>query len=394
MSARLIAHLLLITFGIAFILVHLLPPFEQKEFIIHCLEGGLIGALADWFAVTALFRRPLGIPFPHSAIIIRKQKAIAAHFGLFVEEKFLHKDVIASKLSNQKIAIHIGRFLKDNEYRSKASTIIGKSILTLRTFLFSPVLVAVVSKGITDSLRSYSLVHLLTILKNIFSKDEYFNPLADKLMRGLSKLLEDEKEEIRNRVKKSLPWFLPSFVDDKLYELLINGMKSFVTEIQMDSAHPFRRKLREKLINFAESPSSLSLLEKIRNELLDSNQWQSFLTEFFITAKEKQISIEKEEIFIEAINDFLMHLSTSLLEHGNALSTLEETLKDVIITFSQYGKSFVRDLITDTLNSWDVKTLVSSIEGSIGEDLQYIRINGTVLGLVLGGVFFILRTFL
>jgi len=393
MTVRSYAHLILFLFFATYVSVLMVAPFPHRELVLHALEGGLVGALADWFAVTALFRRPLGIPFPHSAIIVRKQRAIAEQFGMFVEEKFLHRDVIAQKLLKLSISKYVARFLQDGTYREQVSVLIAKSMLALRTVFFTPALVGVVSKGVTDAIRSYSLDHLLTVIKSIVTTEQYFHPLSEKLIQGISRILEDEKDEIRTRVKKSLPWFVPSFIDEKLYEMLIKGMRSFMQEIAGDTHHPFRTKLREKLTTFVTSPESRSMLDGIRQQLLSSPQWVSFLEELMLAVKEKDITPQQEALLAAALDEFLASMSHALLEHQAALGRVESMLQDLLLTTSQYGKHLVRELITDTLNSWDSKTLVSSIEESIGEDLQYIRINGTVLGALLGAMLYLLQQF-
>jgi uncharacterized membrane-anchored protein YjiN (DUF445 family) len=112
-----------------------------------------------------------------------------------------------------------------------------------------------------------------------------------------------------------------------------------------------------------------------------------------LAVKEKDITPQQEALLAAALDEFLASMSHALLEHQAALGRVESMLQDLLLTTSQYGKHLVRELITDTLNSWDSKTLVSSIEESIGEDLQYIRINGTVLGALLGAMLYLLQQF-
>ena len=396
LTVRTAAHLLLLIFVAGFLFTH--SQYFQSLSVSyspiwqHFFEGGLVGALADWFAVTALFRRPLGIPFPHSAIIVQKQEVIAKQFGVFVEERFLSPEVVSAKIATVNLANITAEFLENDDKRNALASTFGGLIYSLKSLLLSPSLVGLVSKGITDSLRFASFKSLQEALRNVLFKSQNFEPLLDRALKAAQKFIGEEKESLRQRVKSSMPWFVPSFIDDKLYEMLISGIIAWIAEIQSNPAHPFRAKIKEKLEGYVSSDASRVMLENLKNDLLDSKDWQEFLESFFrgITSDETNGTSEEKysKLFCGYISQMLFDVKQKLKTDTVFQQNFQTIAQQCIITVAGSGRGIIGSLITETLQGWDTKTLVSSIEGSIGADLQYIRINGTVLGSVLGVVLY------
>jgi uncharacterized membrane-anchored protein YjiN (DUF445 family) len=352
-------------------------------------EAAAIGGLADWYAIVALFRHPLGIPAPHTAIISRSRTRIAESFGAFVHDQFLQPGPIGEKLRSVDFAALAADWLAD----SRRSATLSRFILR-----FAPqALTAIDGTGLKDFVAARALDQFRTLELAPFAakflaasiEDGRHQRLFDQLLEGLHQLLLNDEmhNNLREKIRSELPSLFKVFMADKfLVRRVVALMSTAVEEAKNDPEHAFRRDFDRLALEFAEKLSSSAeyaeKAERLKRELLARPEfhdlaeglWGSFV-EFVRADANKDDSL------------LLAHMSSFLADVGRKLA-IEPAIRAeinfgvvaVLQTFIENNKKEAAHFITDQIKAWDVARMVDIIELNIGRDLQYIRLNGTFVG--------------
>ena len=373
-------------FVVAKVLLHTHPAFG---FIAAFAEAATIGGLADWYAVVALFKRPLGLPIPHTAIISSNQDRIADKLGEFIEVHFLEAAPIEAKLRQFDFGAFIADWLRDR----KKSDDLARFALRLLPEAFSATkssgLMTFVTRRITAQLLSVDLAPLAAGTLRAFVEERRHQALLDDLLRIVHETITtpETMAMIRAKIRAELPTLLNLYRADKfLLNKIVASAGAFFEEIREDSKHPFRGEFDRMVLTFvdrlATDPNYAERIEGLKRDLLmrpelnelARNIWSN--TRTFI---EQNASSESQML--------QRHLGGMFVAAGEALATdadlraeINEGLVTVLRSFIAEQKSGVSIFISDQVKSWDMAQLISLIEINIGKDLQYIRFNGSVIG--------------
>jgi uncharacterized membrane-anchored protein YjiN (DUF445 family) len=373
-------------------------------FVAAFAEAATIGGLADWYAVVALFRRPLGLPIPHTAIIQSNQQRIADKLGEFIEVHFLEAAPVEAKLRQIDFASFIADWLRDR----KRSTDLARFTLRLLPEALSATetsgLMTFISRRITSQLQSIDLAPLAAGTLRAFIKEGRHQALLDDILRAAHDSLTQPETMamVREKIRGELPTLLKLYRADKyLVNKIVASATAFFEEVRNDPEHPFRGEFDRMVLTFVDRlGSDRSYADRIdglkrdllaRPELGDlaRNIWSN--TRSFI---ERSASGETQVL--------QHHLARMFMEAGEALagdpelrSEINQGLVAVLRSFIADQKSGVSSFISDQVKSWDMAQLISLIEINIGKDLQYIRFNGSLIGGLAGlglySVEFVLR---
>src|SRR5882757_4146432 len=387
---KLLATLVLAaTFAIFIAARALLPLHPAFGFVAAFAEAATIGGLADWYAVVALFRRPLGLPIPHTAIIQSNQHRIADKLGEFIEVHFLEAAPVEAKLRQIDFASFIADWLRDR----KRSTDLARFTLRLLPEALSATktsgLMTFISRRITSQLQSIDLAPLAAGTLRAFVKEGRHQALLDDIMRAAHESLTQPETMamVREKIRGELPTLLKLYRADKyLVNKIVASATAFFEEVRKDPKHPFRGEFDRMVLTFVDRlGSDRSYADRIdglkrdllaRPELGDlaRNIWSN--TRTFI---ERSASGETQVL--------QHHLARMFVEAGEALagdselrSEINQGLVAVLRSFVADQKSGVSSFISDQVKSWDMAQLISLIEINIGKDLQYIRFNGSLIG--------------
>ena len=387
---KLLATLVLAaTFGLFIGAKALLPVHPAFGFIAAFAEAATIGGLADWYAVVALFRRPLGLPIPHTAIIQSNQHRIADKLGDFIEVHFLEAAPVEAKLRQ----IDFGSFIADWLRDRKRSTDLARFTLRLLPEALSATetsgLMTFISRRITSQLQSIDLAPLAAGTLRAFVKEGRHQALLDDILRAAHESLTQPETMamVREKIRGELPTLLKLYRADKyLVNKIVASATAFFEEVRKDPKHPFRGEFDRMVLTFVDRlGSDRSYADRIdglkrdllaRPELGDlaRNIWSN--TRTFI---ERSASGETQVL--------QHHLARMFVEAGEVLagdselrSEINQGLVAVLRSFIADQKSGVSSFISDQVKSWDMAQLISLIEINIGKDLQYIRFNGSLIG--------------
>ena len=353
-------------------------------------EGGMVGALADWFAVTALFRHPLGLPIPHTAIIPSRKDEIGRTLGEFVETNFLEAGVVRAKLSRTPIAQRAGEWLHQREHAER----LGAEGATVAT----AVLNALSDDDVQGLIADLAREHLVepdwgtpagVWLQKIVDADAH-RPAVDLAVDSIATWLSANGAAFTGLLSRRLPSWVPRvahrFVDETAY----NEALRFVHAVQADPRHPARLAIDGYLARLADNlqhdEATRAKLDSAKSSLFDSPRVGALAAEAWNTAKNGLLTA-----LADPGSGLRLRMVQALQEIGGRLTTdpslqrrVDTWVSDAAVFLVDRYRHDIASIITDTVERWDPAETTEKIELMVGRDLQYIRLNGTVVGALAG----------
>ncbi|WP_404339995.1 DUF445 domain-containing protein [Sphingomonas sp. MMS12-HWE2-04] len=355
-------------------------------------EAAMVGGLADWFAVTALFRHPLHLPIPHTAIIPRNKDRIAETLASFLRDNFLIPSVVARRMQRVDVARAAGRWLADpGEGRGRLRAGIGRLAATILESLDQERLGGMAKRVLADRLRALEIAPLLGRALAAAMAEDRHRPLLDGIVGWAAKVLEANEHLVRAMVHERsgavMRW---TGLDETLANKIIDGLHKLITAMAEDPAHPLRAKAEEGLAKLAQDlqqdAARRAQVEAFKNELLDNPAladwwmgiWESGRAALLRIARNPDAMLKGE--FAAAMRQ----LGETLQNDARLAETINRFVRRAAVgAASDYGDGIVR-LVSDTIRGWDAQTVTGRLENAVGRDLQYIRINGTLVGGLVG----------
>lgn len=356
-------------------------------------EAAMVGGLADWFAVTALFRHPLGLPIPHTAIIPQNKDRIGDTLAQFLHENFLTPIVVARRMGNIDVAGAAARFLAQ-----PGGAINGRLRQSLSRFL-SELLQALdlvrlgdMAKGaIARKIGELNIGPLLGQAMGAALAQGRFAPVLDAAFAWVGRALQANEEMIREMISEKSGGLLKLLgLDEKLANAILDGLLSLLTDMQANPDHPMRAKIQQGLEDFAlklQTDAALAAkVAQLRDEMIANpamqawidGMWQQACDALIRAARDPQASLAGR------FGSLLREGGEAILADPVLASALNRFVRrSVVAATATYGHAIVR-LVSDTIKSWDANTVTERLEGAVGRDLQYIRINGTLVGGLVG----------
>ncbi len=370
------------------------PVHPAVGFIRAFAEAAMVGGLADWFAVTALFRHPLGLPIPHTAIIPRNKDRIGDTLAVFLRDNFLTPSVVARRMRRVDLASAAGKFLTQapdsgGRFKAGASRLVADMIGSLDQERLGGML----KTTLTSRLRELDLGPLLGQALSAAIADGRHLPLLDALIRWSGKTLMHNDTLIRDMVHKRagsvLRW---TGLDETLADKIIDGLRRILDEMAEDPTHPLRAKAEEGLERLAtdlQFDARMQLrVAQFRDEILENPAMRRWVDGLWESARAALLRAARDPDAALAGK-----FGEALRQLGDTLQN-DETLRVTINRFARrtavgatasYGNGIVR-LVSDTVRGWDAETITGRVESAVGRDLQFIRVNGTVVGGLVGVV--------
>jgi uncharacterized membrane-anchored protein YjiN (DUF445 family) len=367
-------------------LLHVHPVFG---FVAAFAEAATIGGLADWYAVVALFRRPLGLPIPHTAIIQSNQHRIADKLGEFIEQHFLEAAPVEAKLRQ----IDFGGFIADWLRDRKRSTDLARFVLRLLPEAFAATetsgLMTFITRRVTAQLLSIDLAPLAAGTLRGFVTDGKHQGLLDDILRAIHQTLTQAETMavIRDKIRAELPTLLKLYRADRfLVNRIVASATTFFEEVRNDPNHPFRGEFDRMLLSFVERLGSdknfADRIDGLKRDLIARPELGNLARNIWSNLRafiERSASGETQVL--------QQHLAKMFMEAGEVISgdaelraEINQGLVAVLRTVVADQKSGVSTFIADQVKAWDMQQLLQLIEINVGKDLQYIRFNGSLIG--------------
>ena len=386
---RVVATGLLVTMAALFLLARYLQPIHPVwGFVRAFAEAAMVGGLADWFAVTALFRHPLGLPIPHTAIVPRNKDRIGDTLANFLRTNFLIPRVVARRMNRLDVAGAAGRWLaqppqEGGRIRRGASRLFAEMLTA-----FDPQrLGGMVKAGIGSRLRATEVSPILgQLLKAAIAEGRHV-PLMESVIRWAGQALAANEPVVRAMVHERagaiLRW---TGLDETVADKLIDGLDKLLHDMADDPDHPIRLKIEEGLDRLAwdlqYDPDMRARVEAMKADLIANPAMQRWLDGLWEQAREGLLRLARdpEAVTASKLGETLRQLGQTLQSDPRLAATINRFVRRAVVGIAaDYGDGIVR-LVSETVRGWDADTVTSRLENAVGRDLQYIRINGTLVG--------------
>ena len=376
-----------LVFAIAFAFERDIPALS---YVRAAAEGGMVGALADWFAVTALFRHPLGIPIPHTAIIPRRKDEIGRTLGEFVETEFLRADVVRDKLESTPIASRAGEWLVD--------PVNSRRVAAEAAAAAAGVLRALSDDDVRDVIESLAREHLIEPdwgpplgerLERVVAADAH-RPAVDLAVDTIGAWLHANRSAFSGLVSRRLPSWVPKIAHRLVDDTVYNEAVAFVDKVRADPDHQARHAIDGYLSRLADNlqndPVTIGRLEDAKTSVFDSPRVRALAADAWGTAKAGLLTALEDER-----SDLRRRATEALAQIGERLRTdaglqrrVDTWVTDAVVFVVDRHRHDIASIITDTVEGWDAEDTTRKIELMVGRDMQYIRLNGTVIGALAG----------
>ncbi|MFD6231668.1 DUF445 domain-containing protein [Streptomyces sp. NPDC060232] len=359
-------------------------------YVAAAAEAGMVGALADWFAVTALFKRPLGLPIPHTAIIPTKKDQFGATLGEFVGENFLSSDVVRTRLHALGIGGRLGAWLTEPGHADRVTAELATALRGALTVLRDSDVQAVVGEAITRRAESAEIAPGLGKTLQKVVVDGGHRRAVDLVCAKAHDWLVTHGDSITDAVQGGAPGWTPRFVDRKVGERVYKELLRFVTEMRDMPEHPARaavdRFLRDFAADLQSDTETRAKVERLKSEILARDEVQDVIASAWSAIRSMILSAaedEQSELRLR-VRASLISLGARLATDGRLQAKVEGWIEGAVVYVVTTYRREITSLITDTVAGWDAEHTSRKIEAHIGRDLQFIRINGTVVGALAG----------
>ena len=349
-------------------------------------EAGMIGALADWFAVTALFRYPLGIKIPHTAIIPNRKNSIADQFGVFVQQNFLSDEIITGKIRSMNLSRRVANWIIDPANSKAVAEQITDGIAGIIKVMNDQDIQTMIEQKLENKIRETSFAPMIGDVLTFLTSGKRQQAAFDAGVNIALSVLEDSDDQLREKIQQETPWWFPGSLDKAVYQKIMKSTSKALYEMQVDIFHPMRVRLVQMSNEFMEDlKHSDEIREKeisIKEDLLQQVAVRDFTGSLWQDIKQALLeqSQAPDAELRQAIQDAVERFGQSILDDDKLADKINGWAEDSArYLLNNYGHE-VAILITQTIESWDPESTSERIEIQIGKDLQFIRINGTVVG--------------
>ncbi len=349
-------------------------------------EAAMVGGLADWFAVTALFRHPLRIPIPHTAIIPNRKDQIGRSLGEFVEGNFLTPQVLLDRLRGVGIGERLGRWLVDPAHARHATAVIGDTVQGVIEVLDDRHVQEALGGTVERRLRSANVAPMLARVLDASVDGGHVQRLLDVGLQGARSFLSEQEPILRQRLRAESPWWVPEPVDDRVFNKIISGVQKFLEEMRTQPDHEMRRVVDERVRVFADrlrnDPVLIAKVEDLKDELISHPDVQAWIGSLWGELKRGVLHAtgNPQSDIRRRLEDGLERLGQQLLDELSLQRKVDDWVERSVVYVVEHYRSEVGDLIATTVERWDAQDTSRRIELQVGHDLQFIRINGTVVG--------------
>jgi uncharacterized membrane-anchored protein YjiN (DUF445 family) len=381
---------LLVLMGAIFVATSLLEgQHAWVGYIRATAEASLVGGVADWFAITALFRHPLNIPIPHTAIIPARKDRIGRSLGNFVQNNFLSPEMLTAKLRAAQISRRAAEWLSDPEHARTAAKQLGSILRSAGSVIRDEDVHALLDRSVVEPLRQVSIAPVLAKGLALLTVDDRHQQLLDRVIHGLTRLVAENEAMIRERIREESPWWVPKVVDDRIHQKVLGGIERTLFEVGADPDHPLRHQFDELLadwmVQLQESPEVIARAEAIKHQILDpetSGRLAASLWEELKQVLGRQMA--SDDGAPGAVARGLSALGRAALDDTALLEKIDGWVIGAVLRVVEQHRGEVGQLIAQTVSSWDPQETSRRIELLVGRDLQFIRINGTLVGGLVG----------
>jgi uncharacterized membrane-anchored protein YjiN (DUF445 family) len=362
-------------------------------------EASMVGGIADWFAVTALFRYPMGIKIPHTAIVPNRKDRIGKSLGNFVQNNFLSPPVISARLRGAGISRKLAEWLSQPEHGEVVGKHAAAAVTGLVQVLKDEEVQELIDESIVKRVRSTQVAPVMGKVLTVVTAENRHQELLDAALRLIDRLVDENRDALRARISDELPWWVPSPIDDKIYQKIINGVENTLQEVTANPEHPLRGRFNEAMGDFIErlksSPEMIERGEQLKAEVLEHPAVRGYSASLWTDLKASVLrhAADPGSEFRRRIAHTVTRFAESMQNDDELLAKIDGWIESAVLYFVEQYRGEVAELISTTVSAWDPEDTTRKIELQIGKDLQFIRINGTLVGGLAGLIIYTISQF-
>jgi uncharacterized membrane-anchored protein YjiN (DUF445 family) len=349
-------------------------------------EASMVGGLADWFAVTALFRRPLGLPIPHTAIIPERKDQFGRTLGEFVQDNFLSPEAIVERIRSGRLVARAAEWLSEPANAATVARHSADIVVGLSDTLRDEQVHALIEDTVIRRVEAVPLAPLAGRALELMTAQDRHHELFDTMLRGLDRALAENRETLRAKFGRESPWWVPETIDGRIFEKLFDGLRKLLQEVTEDPRHELRmefdKRVRALAGDLLSSPVLLARGEQLKHELLghpELRQWSSSLWRD-VKATLRAQAADPESELRRRLAEVVQTVGARLRDDAGVQARAEEVAASGIRYVSEQFHDEIAGLVSGTVSRWDANETARKLELLLGRDLQFIRINGTVVG--------------
>lgn len=353
-------------------------------------EGGMVGGLADWFAVTALFRHPLGIPIPHTAIIVERKDQFAETLGEFIQDAFLTPDAVTSRIRAANVGDRVAAWLVDPANAARVSAEVMDGAVQVSDLVRDEDVHRVLQGVVRDRLETVPVAPMAGRALDFLIRDGRHQQALSVGIRELDRYLLDHGAELRAQLGTKSPWWLPGAAEDRLFERLMEGAHTLLQAMLVDEGHHLRRRFEERLAQLAQDLQHDEAYrergEELKAELLAQPQVGEWVAALWTDAKTQLRSqaADPESDLRRRLTDVVIATGERLQREPELAARLDDAVATGAAYLVEHFHGEIVGLVAGTIERWDAEETAERLELLLGPDLQFIRINGTVVGALAG----------
>jgi uncharacterized membrane-anchored protein YjiN (DUF445 family) len=387
---RRLATVLLIVMAVVFVLARIYEDTAAYiPFIRAFAEAALVGALADWFAVTALFRRPLGLPIPHTAIIPENKDRIGASVANFLEYNFMTRDVLIEELEQIDFAGMASEWLAQPQNSRSLAVQAVSGLPAMLQMVEDDDVARFLQKGIHRATKEVRLAPMLAEVISVLVADRRHQQLFDQMIAMAARALRQNQSYIWQRVQGKTPSWMPRIVDEKIFERLLSEAQEILDEMNKQDSpwrERFQQSAEEWVVKLRTEPEYEEKFGKAIGQMLGNPLFQDYVQQVWRDIKGRLLAdVRSDE------SKAVAYLDTAIRSFGETLrqdavvqQKLNRWLHTLIVEAVVTHRGTIAGLIDRVIRKWDAETVSRKFETYVGKDLQYIRINGTLVGGLVG----------
>ncbi len=361
-------------------------------YAIAAAEAGMVGGLADWFAVTAVFRHPLGIPIPHTAVVAARKEQFGVTLGDFVQQNFLTADIVGQRIAEADLAERAGRWLSQPDNAALAAGHLADVVARLAEHARDEDMISLISTEIRRRVTDLDAAPAAGRLLKLLTVDHHHEKLLDELLNILDGFLVESEPALRQRFTVDSPWWLPEPIDEAIFQRLLAGVRNILAGATTpgSAGHGLRDQIHSSIQDFVTrlefDPVLAEKAEELKQDILANEQVGEWVASIWAEVKGRiQVQATQPDSVLRA------RLTHAVVSVGRRLATDEATaarVDDLIEQAVRTGvvqfREEIAGLVSGTISRWDSAETSDRLELLLGRDLQFIRINGTVVGALAG----------
>ena len=379
-----------------FVFSHMWEPDGQEwdmhwRFVRAFAEAAMVGGLADWFAVTAIFRHPLGLPIPHTAVIPKNQDRIAEAVGRFIADNFLKPELVAERVKDKDLSEALGKWLAEPTQSTALAGGLVSAVPALLDALDDETVAAFLREQAAEAAEGASVAPAFGSVLEALAEQGRHQAILDALLKQGYRLLESNQDMIRDRIRGRSGWLM-RFVsaDKKVADTVIDAVNDLLYEVASNRDHPVREQLNQMVAEFADDlRRDPELQARVGSWLQDAAKHPSVAGAVEAGWVEFKAALRRDCASPEGrlrawMQNALTNLGAGLLRETHVREALNVRLRGLLVQLAARHGDDVARLVSETIRKWDSQTIVDKLEINVGRDLQYIRLNGTIIGGLVG----------